>query len=578
MRNSRDKYDRAVGTSEAGANLKEAEKLDRSGHWDEAISIYDRALKEAREEGDEWSEAHVLRKVGEIKRKRGDAVSALRMFRSSQNLFRKLGDRKSLSYLYNNIGLVYFVRGKWKLVKRYFGRALKIARAEGEKKLEGQIFNNLGIMSQIRGQEKKAVVYFERALPCYEAVDFGKGIAQTYNNIGMCYRDRRRWREAKRYYEISYEKSCELNDLNLMGITSLNIAMVNTRLDELKVAKVYCEKAYSIFEKLDDKLGIAESDICFGVIHRQKHEHRRSEIHFKKSIELNGEIDNHLGLAEAYRELALLYQDMGKSSLVLQYLGDSFKVFRELQASRYVDDIDEKIQELERIYIEITRKMGEEVESRDTYTFGHCQRVAHYSAILASEVGLPVQERKAILVAAYLHDLGKVKIPPEILKKPKKLTPDEYLTIMKHPAWGVEMLESIEFPWDVKPLIMHHQERFDGKGYPDGLEGEKIPLCARIISIADFFDAMTTDRPYRKALNIDETLSIMNREKGKTLDPELLEIFEPLIRKRFPMTKSPKGEFEFGEMEETLNDMSNDISPVDEGTRTTGQGGKFAIL
>jgi HD-GYP domain-containing protein (c-di-GMP phosphodiesterase class II) len=94
-------------------------------------------------------------------------------------------------------------------------------------------------------------------------------------------------------------------------------------------------------------------------------------------------------------------------------------------------------------------------------------------------------------------------------------------------------------------LILHHQERFDGKGYPEGLAGENIPLSVRIISIADFFDTMTTDRPYREALNIDETLSIMDREKGKILDPELLEIFVPMIRKHFPMEISPEGESEF---------------------------------
>jgi putative nucleotidyltransferase with HDIG domain len=462
----------------AGAALKEAEKRDRFGRSDDAVDLYDRALKEARRKGDERAEADFLRKVGEIKRKRGDAVAALRLFRSSQYLFQKIGDQKSLSYL--------------------------------------------------------------------------------YNHIGMGYRDRRLWKEARKYFEKSYQKSRELDDLELMGIASLNLAMVEIRLNQLEKAEDYCERAYSIFENLDDKPAIAESYICFGMIHRQKKEHRRSERYFKKCVELNREIDNTFGLAEAYRELALLYQDQGNSKLVFQYLGDSLETFRELQASCCADDIDEKIRELEEIYIRIAREMGEEAESSDTYTFGHSRRVAHYAALLADEAGLSDPDKNAIRVAAYLHDLGKVKIPREILKKPKKFTPVEYLTIMKHPAWSVELLESIEFPWDVKPLILHHQERFDGKGYPEGLAGEDIPLSVRIISIADFFDTMTTDRPYRKALNVDETLSIMDREKGKILDPELLEIFEPMIRKHFPMEISPEGESEIGDMEDTRNGVSKD--------------------
>ena len=544
MKLSEEKVGLASVSDETRRDLEKAEHLDGRGHWDKAISLYDQTLRIARRHGDEWIQAHVMRKVGEIRRKRGDSLDALRLFRSSQNIFRRLGDRKSLSYLYNNIGLVYFGRGKWKLVKRYFGKALKIAKIEGEKKLEGQIFNNLGIMSQILGQEKQAIKYFEKALPCYEELDYGKGIAQTLNNIGMCYRDREMWEEAKCHYEKSLGKAKELNDMNLMAITSLNIAMVLNQLEKTESAKEYCDRAFSIFKELDDKLGVAESYICYGVICRRNEKSDQAERYFLKSIRLNAKVENQLGLAEAYRELALLYQDQGKSKLVLKFLGKSFNIFHELQASRYVDDIDDKIGELEEIYFKITKEMGEEVESKDTYTFGHCQRVARYSVMLAEEMDLSDEDKKGILVAAFLHDLGKVKIPRGILTKPKKLSPDEYLTIMKHPGWGVEMLESIEFPWDVKSLILHHQERFDGKGYPDGLEGENIPLSARIISIADFFDALTTDRPYRKAMNLDETFSIMKIEGGKILDPELLDIFEPLIRKRFPSGETVAGNVE----------------------------------
>lgn len=362
-----------------------------------------------------------------------------------------------------------------------------------------------------------------------------KSTSYLSNHTGMRTGDRRLEMGAKKYFEDRYQKSIELDDPNRMGIASLNLAIVEIRLMQLERAKELCEEAYAIFEKLDDQMGIAESHICLGIIHRQKREHRRSERHFKKSVELNTEIDNRFGLAEAYRELALLYRDQGNNTLVLQNLSHSFEIFRELQASHDIDDIEEKVRELEEIYIQVTREMGEEVESNETYTSGHCQRVAYYASLLAEEIDLPVHDKQAILVASYLHDVGKVKIPLEILKKPKKFTLDEYLTTMRHPAWSVEVIGSIEFPWDVKPLVLHHQERFDGKGYPDGLAGEDIPLCARIISIADFFDILTTDRPYRKALNIDETLSIMNREKGKILDPALLEIFEPMIRKRFPL-------------------------------------------
>ncbi|OGF98100.1 MAG: hypothetical protein A2Z06_00910 [Candidatus Glassbacteria bacterium RBG_16_58_8] len=358
----------------------------------------------------------------------------------------------------------------------------------------------------------------------------------------MYYRDRRKGGDAVRYYEKSLETSLELGETVLIGIASLNIALAKSHLNDLEGAKGYCGQAFEIFRKLDDKLGIAESHLCLGIINRHKKRYAMARNSIGKSIQLNRRIQNNLGLAEAFREMALLYWDQGKSKQVLKYLGKSFRVFRELKATRYVADIDKQIRDLEEIYFRIAREMGEEVESKDTYTFGHCQRVARYAVRLAEELDLSENEIKAILVAAFLHDLGKVKIPKEILIKPKKLTPDEYLAVTYHPAWGVEMLESVEFPWEVKSLILHHQERYDGQGYPEGLAGKKIPLGARIIAIADFFDALTTDRPYRKAMSLEETFALMVREREKILDPQLLDVFLSLVRKRFPPGKSLLGQ------------------------------------
>jgi putative nucleotidyltransferase with HDIG domain len=513
--------------------LREADSFNNQGQWDKAEELYNLLLLKAVKNEDLGIQALVTRKLGEIKRKKGDSLAALKLLRTSLNIFRKIDDRKELSYLYNSIGLIFFGRGKWRKVRHYFALSLNIARTIDERKLTGQIFNNLGILSQIMGRDDNALRYFRRTLPSYESIGYHRGIAQTYNNIGMLYRDREEWEEARSYYEKSHRLSTELKDLNMTGISSLNLALATIHLDQLSMAEEFCNKAYSIFKKVGDKLGMAESFLYYGIIYRRKKDPKRSEMYFKKSIQMNKKTNNFLGLAEAYREIGLLYQDEGKSKDVLRYLGQSFKVFGELQAKRYVDDIDEKIKYLEEIYFKITKEMGEEVESKDTYTYGHCRRVAQYSMLLAEEMDLTENEKKALLIAAFLHDLGKVKISRKILTKPKKLTPDEYLIIMKHPGWGVEMLESVEFPWEVKSLILYHQERYDGKGYPEGLKGQDIPICARIIAISDFFDALTTDRPYRKALSIDEAFSIMRREKGTFFEPEMFNIFEMLIKNRF---------------------------------------------
>jgi len=280
--------------------------------------------------------------------------------------------------------------------------------------------------------------------------------------------------------------------------------------------------------------GRAEAMMLYGVIYVKMNKLALAENHFTESLKINQDHGNLLGMAECYREMAVLYKDWGKQKKTLEYLGRSFSTFGALKASHYLDDIDKKIGDLEELTFKITRDMGTAVESKDTYTFGHSQRVAHYAIEIAKKMKLDREEIKGMMVAAYLHDLGKVKVAKKILQKPRKLTVDEFSIIQQHPDWGTKMLDGVEFPWEVKPLVRNHQEKWDGSGYPDGLKGEDIPLGARIIAVADVFDALTTDRPYRPALSVAESLKIMKNEAGKGLDPGIVKKFLRLVKENLP--------------------------------------------
>jgi HD-GYP domain-containing protein (c-di-GMP phosphodiesterase class II) len=133
---------------------------------------------------------------------------------------------------------------------------------------------------------------------------------------------------------------------------------------------------------------------------------------------------------------------------------------------------------------------------------------------VAQGLGLDEGQQTTIRIGAYLHDLGKVKVPHEILNKPGKLTDEEFRIIQMHPVWGVELLATVEFPWDIKPIIRWHHEKHDGTGYPDRLRGSEIPLNAQIICIVDVYDALTTTRSYRPAMSRAEALSRMAESKG----------------------------------------------------------------
>ena len=214
-----------------------------------------------------------------------------------------------------------------------------------------------------------------------------------------------------------------------------------------------------------------------------------------------------LSEAEASRELALLYQAMGRNQDALGLLNAAHRLFTRLDARVDLVDVAGKVHRLEETYFAVVRDWGQSIESADSYTFGHCERVATYAAAVAQALRLDDQQLTTIRLGAYLHDLGKVRVPHEILNKPGKLTDAEFDVIKMHPVWGVELLVSVDFPWDIKPIIRWHHEKFDGTGYPDRLAGDQIPIGPQIIGIVDVYDALTTTRSYRPALAAAEAVS-----------------------------------------------------------------------
>jgi putative nucleotidyltransferase with HDIG domain len=216
---------------------------------------------------------------------------------------------------------------------------------------------------------------------------------------------------------------------------------------------------------------------------------------------------------------------IGPNRATLVRLTEPRQLFERLRARRDLENVGERFAELEAAFLEIVREWGESIESKDAYTQGHCSRVAEYACLLAQASGFPPDEMMWFRMGALLHDVGKVSVPLTILNKEGKLDEDEWSVMSRHPVYGVELLEGIEFPWDVRPMVRHHHERWDGSGYPDRLAGEAIPLEARILTIADIYDALTTTRSYRRAFTHERAMEIMASEVGQSVDPGLFEIF-----------------------------------------------------
>ena len=185
---------------------------------------------------------------------------------------------------------------------------------------------------------------------------------------------------------------------------------------------------------------------------------------------------------------------------------------------------------LQRAYIDTLSALTSAIDAKDSYTRGHSERVTDWAVRLARRLNLSNEDIERLKLGGLLHDIGKIGIHEGILNKPGRLTNEEFETIKSHPELGVKILGKVEFLEGVVPIIKHHHERFDGKGYPAGLKGEETSLLARIISVADTFDAMTTDRPYRKAMELEEALDEIKRCAGTQFDPELAQKFIEMIR------------------------------------------------
>jgi len=186
------------------------------------------------------------------------------------------------------------------------------------------------------------------------------------------------------------------------------------------------------------------------------------------------------------------------------------------------------IQELNRLTESVMASLAMAIEAKDRYTREHIHRVQYFAVSLAEALGVDEGQREAVRLAALVHDVGKIAIPERILTKPGKLTPDEFGRMKTHVTIGAMILDPVRFPYPVVEAVRSHHERWDGFGYPDGLRGEAIPLGGRIIAIADVFDALTSDRPYRKAMQVEEALKMLRQGAGSQFDPELVTLFEQI--------------------------------------------------
>lgn len=217
------------------------------------------------------------------------------------------------------------------------------------------------------------------------------------------------------------------------------------------------------------------------------------------------------------------------------------KFFRKNRVETYTSILDELKKDIEEEHIDLItsiKTLISVINAKDRYTYGHIERVVFYCRLLADKINLSEEDRNALIYGAYMHDIGKINIAKEILIKQMPLNNDEWEALKLHPANGVEIIEPVKSLENIIPLILHHHERYDGKGYPDNLKGEDIPYLARILTVVDSFDAMTSNRPYNKRKTYKEGIDELIRCSASQFDPNIVNSFIEVIKENKEFVES----------------------------------------
>ena len=499
------------GVLRARSVLEEAESLERAGYMEEARARAEAAVELAGEQGDRETLARALRRLAVLRHHDGDAGAALALCRRSHEVARSIGSDLLAAEALNVEAGLEFEAGRIEEARRTYTLAAALGGEDAA--LRARVEQNLGILANIQGELEAASSHYRRSLDAYTAQDDPRGRGLVLHNLGMLQADRERWNEADACFRQSRQIAEELGDRHLAALCDLNHSEVHLARQHYDRARESAEAALTAFDRIGSRLDKSDAYRVLGVVYRETGRHTLAEARLRAACQLAAGTGSTLSEAEATRELAFLHQAMGRNQEALGLLHTAYRLFSRLDARLDLVDVVGKRERLEATYLSVVRGWGQSIESADTYTFGHCERVAGYALAVARALGLEEPQLTTIRVGAYLHDVGKIRVPHEILNKAGRLTDAEFGVIRQHPVWGVELLDGVEFPWDIKPIIRWHHEKYDGTGYPDGLRGEEIPLGAQILCIADVYDAMTTTRSYRAAMSHEQAVAEMDRSR-----------------------------------------------------------------
>lgn len=509
---------------------EKARALAKLGRYGEAVDENQKLLQCNQDKSSLPRRAEVFLEIGQLLAKQGELDGALGHVHRALAAYRRLNDAQGVCKSLRNLGVIYIELGEFEDAEVAYNEAIEMTSADNQSILFADLNNNLGAIKNMKGDWEGALFCYNISREAYERENEVRKAAYTINNIGITLLEQEQYEQALKNFISALRVSESIKDAPLSLILSINLTDLYLKRNEIEEAKRYCHNAtlYLDSERLKNSQ-LAETLKLSGRIAFLEKNFDAALSRYNEALEICRDLGLQYIEAEILYEKGQLFLQTERQMEALQLLESSLKIFSQIEATGKADKTEKLIKSIEELYLRIFESMALRVDQKDHYTKGHSDRVAKLSLVLARELYLPNGEIKAIVAASLLHDIGKIDVPDEVLKKNGRLTNEEYEIIKNHPDAGIQRLSGIKFPWEIVSLIRHHHERYDGKGYPAGLAGELIPLGARIICVADVFDALTSERSYRKAFSSQRALEVMRNEMGMAFDPLVLETLVTVV-------------------------------------------------
>jgi putative nucleotidyltransferase with HDIG domain len=526
----------AVGAADIGVassallgSVAEADAVARLGEWQRALEAYEAAFRRLGREGTSAHAVELLGRIGTAHRECDEPELAHEAYEAAFTIAELTDSADHAAWALSLLAELEGRGGQVSIAETLYGRARQLAQTTGNDRVLARVDQNIAALATKRGDHPRALFSYTSALFRYRRVGDLASAIEALNGMGAAHIDLGELDEAATCLDQAYELA---RDAGLRDD--------RTGADEPRTA-LSAEAAIRAGEavlrrKLQHLFGARRAErSCrayhrYGVLYREIGKPHLAEIHLKMAWKLSSEMADAPLQIDVQHELALVHQEAERHLDAVHCLNRAHGLVRELAAEEPATDVPRLRAGLEQTYLRVLEQWGgRTIESKDPFSIGHSQRVADYTCALAAAAGMDDDILLWLRIGALLHDIGKTIIPGAVLAKPGVLNESEWALIRQHTVAGDEIVGAFELPFDVRPMVRSHHERWDGNGYPDRLAGEDIPLIARILSVADVYDALTSRRSYRNAFTTREARRILRHQAGRALDPVLVDLFDGLL-------------------------------------------------